>query len=359
MGQMGTAYLQQPDEVKMRDCRPDQAFQVGIMGESGDGGEKATSYDDVIARIPPGHEPLTIGMGDRKNRFFHRIGDGDPSSIFTVANAPNVTPEAFSDIWATTCDAYGNFLLQVFMTVLEMAAIGVGAPKNLFTPLMRHGQHLVSIGGANLSKYTEPGVCINGFHDDLNFATLHTPAFPVIGKGRRAEACPGLFAYTRDLRRFPVVIPRGCVLLQVAQQWERVTGGHFLAGFHEVVTVPEHERFRLVAESAGMQAWRCATVVFGAAGSDQVLRPLGPFATREAEERYPGMFAALSTARKLVKIGMMPQRSWQESKNRRSRTSVAFTLVSPTCAADNPFGGRRVLFLFCFRSLLHLQRSNV
>jgi hypothetical protein len=103
-----------------------------------------------------------------------------------------------------------------------------------------------------------------------------------------------------------VVIPRGCVLLQVAQQWERVTGGHFLAGFHEVVTVPEHERFRLVAESAGMQAWRCATVVFGAAGSDQVLRPLGPFATREAEERYPGMFAALSTARKLVKIGMMP-----------------------------------------------------
>lgn len=38
-------------------------------------------------------------------------------------------------------------------------------------------------------------------------------------------------------RRVPVSVPNGCLLVQAGKQLERLTGGHVLAGFHEVLHV--------------------------------------------------------------------------------------------------------------------------
>lgn len=35
-------------------------------------------------------------------------------------------------------------------------------------------------------------------------------------------------------RKMPVAVPDGCLLVQAGKQLERLTGGHVLAGFHEV-----------------------------------------------------------------------------------------------------------------------------
>jgi isopenicillin N synthase-like dioxygenase len=62
---------------------------------------------------------------------------------------------------------------------------------------------------------------------DLNFMTIH-------GKSR----FPGLYVWTREGVKMPVKMPEGCLLIQAGKQFEWLTGGHVLAGFHEVVVSP-------------------------------------------------------------------------------------------------------------------------
>lgn len=38
-------------------------------------------------------------------------------------------------------------------------------------------------------------------------------------------------------RKMPVSVPDGCLLVQAGKQLERLTGGHVLAGFHEVRSI--------------------------------------------------------------------------------------------------------------------------
>jgi isopenicillin N synthase-like dioxygenase len=45
---------------------------------------------------------------------------------------------------------------------------------------------------------------------------------------------PGLFIWTREGKRVPVKVPDGCLLVQAGKQFEYLTAGHVLAGFHEV-----------------------------------------------------------------------------------------------------------------------------
>ncbi len=46
---------------------------------------------------------------------------------------------------------------------------------------------------------------------------------------------PGLYIWLRDGTKTPVKVPPGCLLLQAGIQFEWLTGGKVLAGFHEVV----------------------------------------------------------------------------------------------------------------------------
>lgn len=114
------------------------------------------------------------------------------------------------------------------------------------------------------------------YHYDLNFLTIH-------GRSR----FPGLYVWLRDGRRVPVKVPDGCLLLQAGKQLEWLTGGHVRAGMHEVLFTPATAKAMAAAQAAGRSLWRVSSTVFGHIASDVVLRPLGHFATAEAEAAYP------------------------------------------------------------------------
>ena len=75
-----------------------------------------------------------------------------------------------------------------------------------------------------MNKFGALDSILAGFHYDLNFLTIH-------GKSR----FPGLYVWTREGKKCRVAIPDGCLLVQAGKQIEYLTGGHVLAGFHEVV----------------------------------------------------------------------------------------------------------------------------
>ena len=120
-------------------------------------------------------------------------------------------------------DTWGNHMVDSCFTSAEMCAIGMGLDKDTFTSRMKLGPHLLAPTASDLMKY-DVGANFAGFHYDLNFITIH-------GKSKY----PGLFLWTRDMKRFNAVIPDGCLLLQAGIMLEQITGGYIKAGFHEVI----------------------------------------------------------------------------------------------------------------------------
>ena len=70
-------------------------------------------------------------------------------------------------------------------TVAQMAAVGMGLERNLFSDMMKRGPHKLAPTGSDLVRY-KPGTVFAGLHYDFNFLTIH-------GKSRY----PGLFAWLR------------------------------------------------------------------------------------------------------------------------------------------------------------------
>jgi isopenicillin N synthase-like dioxygenase len=132
---------------------------------------------------------------------------------------------------------------------------------------------------------------------DLNFLTIH-------GKSR----FPGLFIWLRDGRRVSVVVPDGCLLIQVrppeagelslspgarvtgpqaGKQLEWLTGGHIKAGMHEVMHTHATADATEAAQRAGRSTWRVSSTLFAHIASDRILQPLGRFAEEKTASQYP------------------------------------------------------------------------
>jgi isopenicillin N synthase-like dioxygenase len=120
-------------------------------------------------------------------------------------------------------DKWGYMMVNSTLIAAEMAAVGMGLPKDAFTSKMHQGAHLLAPTASDLLKF-DVGTAFASFHYDLNFITIH-------GKSRY----PGLYLWTRDWKRQPVSIPPGCLLLQAGIMFEQLTGGYVMAGYHEVV----------------------------------------------------------------------------------------------------------------------------
>ena len=95
---------------------------------------------------------------------------------------------------------------------------------------------------------------------------------------------------------------------QAGKQFEYLTGGHVLAGFHEVVvsgdTVAAIER----AKAASKPLWRISSTCFAHVASDNVLAPMEPFASRLSPEdaaKFPALPAGEQVRRELelIKLG--------------------------------------------------------
>lgn len=125
----------------------------------------------------------------------------------------------------------------------------------------------------------------------MNFLTIH-------GKSRY----PGLYIWTRGGKKVLVRVPDGCLLVQAGKQFEYLTGGHVLAGFHEVVVVDETLEAIEKAKQAGRPLWRISSTLFGHIHSEQVLQPVGDFANSEEAKNYPPMEAGEQVKEELKQI---------------------------------------------------------
>ncbi|CAM9649512.1 unnamed protein product, partial [Sphacelaria rigidula] len=212
---------------------------------------------------------------------FRRVAQGPrpAKTTFQQLNAPPVVPEGFEG-WSDVMDTWGNKMIGALEVVARLCATGLGLEADALTSLMHEGPHLLAPTGSDFGKYGSLGKVLAGFHYDLNLLTIH-------GKSR----FPGLSIWLRDGRRRAVSVPDGCLLVQAGKQLERLTGGHVLAGFHEVaVSEATLETIRKKRE-AGLSLWRISSTCFGHVASDKVLRPLGTFATEETLAKYPPISA--------------------------------------------------------------------
>jgi len=289
------AYFEQPEEVLRADARPELSYQVGSTPSYTElprdhcGRMKAFKDADApLSLCPPELDP--------KWRFFWRLGDRPKETSYEELNAEPVVPAAFPQ-WGEVMNSWGSKMLDAILEVASMAALGFGLPVHTFREMMHHGPHLLAPTASNFSKHTAVGTVLAGFHYDLNLMTIH-------GKSR----FPGLYIWTRDGQRVPVRVPDGCLFLQAGKQFEHLTAGHVLAGFHEVVISEDTAAAVERARAAGKPLWRISSTCFSHVNSDRILAPVGLFGEGLDEETaalFPPIAAGEHVRRELdlIRLG--------------------------------------------------------
>lgn len=134
----------------------------------------------------------------------------------------------------------------------------------------------------------------------------------VTGKSRY----PGLFIWTREGRKLEVRVPQNYLLVQAGKQIEYLTGGHVLAGFHEVVATREALDLAAERKKKGESPWRISSTCFGHIQSDQLLEPLmgstlptpiddqDDQSSLELHARFPPILAGEQVRRELQAIAL-------------------------------------------------------
>jgi isopenicillin N synthase-like dioxygenase len=309
-------YYDQPREKKLADIHPEVYYQVGATP---DGIENARNHCARVEKLAKDERPLTHcpPEADPKWRFFWRMGDSPKVTEFPQLNMPQVVPPAFPR-WAEINNRWGSLMLTAVHTCAQMAACGFDLPVDTFTDLMKCGPHLLAPTGGDLGHetYGKLGSVFANYHYDLNFMTIH-------GKSR----FPGLFIWTRDGRRVAVRVPDGCLLIQAGKQFEWLTGGHVLAGFHEVVVSADTVAAVARARAASRSLWRVSSTLFSHIASDNVLQPLGKFVSPDAVTAYPPTKAGNQVKEELAQIKLNRENS--------SRVTTAAAVVHAAGAVSS------------------------
>lgn len=277
-----------------RDARPEYSYQVGVTP---DGTERPRDHCARAATLDPEHRPVSTcpPEADPKWRFFWRIGELPETTKYPSLNMEPVVPSEIPE-WKEVMDMWGNKMLAALHTLAGMAAEGLDLPPTSFQDMMKAGPHLLAPTGSDFNTWDKPGTALAGYHYDLNFLTIH-------GKSR----FPGLYVWLRDGRKLPVKVPEGHLIVQAGKQIEYLTGGHVLAGFHEVIISDATVKVIEAKKAAGAPPsalWRVSSTLFGHIASDQVLRPLGHFATPETNAAFPAKDAGQQVQDELNAINL-------------------------------------------------------
>ncbi len=200
----------------------------------------------------------------------------------------------------------GRQLHAVGLTLLRGAARGLDLPQHTFMSGCEGAAHVT-----RLLRYLEvsaerleQGVLWGEEHTDFNLLTL-LPGGQFYDP--RGQSCPkpegagGLYLRTRGTADNPVGVripggaPAGCLVAQVGQQLEILTGGRLQATPHEI-TAPEQPGYT-----------RCSMAHFIHLHAHQLVAPLPRFRTREAIGAYgPAVLAGTYGTKTLVDIGLAP-----------------------------------------------------
>lgn len=302
-------YFAQEDSVLLKDERPQDNYQVGIMRPDVEFPD--LSFLEMLRLMPQDDWPTLPQRDssgeitrDKKWRFFiYFTRKRSQDSIGKVA----VIPEGFPE-WQEKSAAWGNAMLASINTVAEMVAISYGLPPSTFTEFLDGADHLLSPNANDLRVEPAEGAIFNGMHTDLNFATAH-------GKSNIGKMVHVWTHHNGRYRKCSIMIPDGCILIQVGEQWEWLTGGHLRAGYHEVVynssAAKECQRIKDLYPDDPTRLIRISSTVFGTCENSKILKPLPPITAlldqsekSLAQLKYPPIQVLRQVLNKLEKIGM-------------------------------------------------------
>ncbi|CAI5529131.1 unnamed protein product [Closterium sp. Naga37s-1] len=249
--------------------------QVGVTPEGVEMPQSA--LDDAVkarmAQLPADSRPHAPSGPDCKWRFMWRVGPRPARTRYQELNASPVVPEGFPQ-WASVMDGWGCKMTAAVEAVAEMLAIGFDLPQDSFTCRMHMFLHS--------PRPTSPLLS----HRRSNLLPLLHPSPGPTPAGSHRQF-PGLRIWLRDGTCCRVSVPDGCLLLQAGKQMEWLTGGEVPAGMHEVVvdegTVVAVQR----AQQQGRSLWRVSSTVFAQIASDEILTPIGHFATSKLASSFP------------------------------------------------------------------------
>ncbi len=224
---------------------------------------------------------------------------------FPEVYADNVWPEGDA-VFPELTMGRGGELHAAGLSLLRGAAVALGLEPEAFAGLCAGGPHIF-----RLLRYLpltaaqiESRVLWGEEHTDFNLLTLlpggrfHDPSGAIAGP---PDTSSGLYLRTRPTAAHPSgqlvrgTAPEGCIVAQVGQQFEMLTGGAFLATPH-VITAP------------ATPGWsRLSAAHFVHAHAHTVLFPLPPFRTDAAQRSYsPPVLAGTYGLKTLVDIGLAP-----------------------------------------------------
>lgn len=278
--QAAQGYFSRPYEIRMLDVPPPElAFQVGLTPR---GQEQTRQKYDEFTCLPPEHRPTRPLRGQA---ISERL-------MFPIGSRPAIMPERFrslNEIHANpagvlpfeeglrTC---GDGLVGVAFDFADLLEIGLMLGEGRIRQLCTDGPHLGAPNASHIDEDVELGDVANEVHYDLNWATF-------FGKAN----APGLFVWIGQKYRVKLVIPDGCVLIQVGKQLEWMTGGYIRYGLHEVVVTQEMIDTLTRTTPPGRPRVRTSWPLFFHANSNEWLEPFDHFAAMAHASNYPRQLA--------------------------------------------------------------------
>ena len=259
---------------------------------------------------PPNTEVAVAagGQPDFKECYFVAPYESDPelAAQYPELFPANVWPEA-SDSWRADYIQMGRALHEAGAALLRGAARALGLADTTFTDVCEGGAHVTRVlhylGLA--PDQVDKGIVWGEEHTDFNLLTLLPGGRFVDPSGQVApkpDDKSGLFLRTRGTPENPRGVqvrgrpPEGCIVAQIGQQLEILTGGRFVATPH-VITAP------------GVPGWtRDSAAHFMHANPNRILYPLPGFLDDGARKAYgPPVLAGTYAIKTLVDIGLAPK----------------------------------------------------
>jgi isopenicillin N synthase-like dioxygenase len=256
---------------------------------------------------PPNTEVAVAGGGqpDFKECYFAAPYESDPeiAAQYPEIFCANVWPTDISnaEAWRREYIQMGRALHEAGSELLRGAARALGLEANTFVDVCEGGAHVTRILHYLALKpdQIDKGILWGEEHTDFNLLTLLPGGRFVNPEGKTApkpDDKSGLFLRTRAGDQVRGRPPEGCIVAQIGQQLEILTGGRFVATPH-VITAP------------GVAGWaRDSAAHFVHANPNRILYPLKPFLGPDERKNYgPPVLAGTYALKTLVDIGLAPK----------------------------------------------------
>jgi isopenicillin N synthase-like dioxygenase len=258
---------------------------------------------------PPNTEKAVVASGqpDFKECWFAapEVMDDEVKAQYPEICADNLWPAAPDDFQDEYL-ARGRELHAAGVALLRGAALALGLPETQFTAAAAGGAHVFRLLRylPLTAEQTKQKILWGEEHTDFNLLTLLPGGRfqdPSGAPAKAPDAGSGLYLRTRPSAEHPEgqlvrgTAPEGCIVAQVGQMLEILTGGTFLATPH--VITPPHT-----------PGWsRMSAAHFVHVHPHTMLFPLPRFRDARSIEAYsPPVLAGTYAIKTLVDIGLAP-----------------------------------------------------